>query len=160
MILTTLPAFVSGCLPPDTPTPEAHTFTRLQTLPLPEGYTWISHHPLHDQPSYTYGISTLQIKENQHSFAVHKHFPLLAPALVHWKNHCPQALEWQAWTPETDFLEAAFVRLDPELLLQKPDPEIPHLAALLQGLDPWECGLFSFFQPESIGEIIFNNWDK
>ncbi|MEM6297145.1 MAG: hypothetical protein AAF740_00480 [Bacteroidota bacterium] len=159
--IPSLPPFVSGCLPEHytLPNPDS-SFPLLNTLDLPEGMNWAKLHDLRNHSNFTYGVASLSIKSQTLEYVIHKHFPLLAPAKVSWRNKTPIAAEFTEWTPESDFLRKSFILLEPDWLLLKPEPDFPECKALLRDLDFWEFGQFSYFRPENVGEIIFNNWDK
>lgn len=155
-----LPPCVSGCCPPER-IPDAETFARLQQNPLPETLSWQALHPLQEAPRFTYGIAQLQYGQQVLDIAVHKWYSLFAPVRVEWRQEQPRALAFRNWqTQEREAFGTAFTLLEPDWLIQKPDPDIPVSQLLLRDLDDEEFARFSFFQPENIGEIVFNDWAK
>ncbi len=159
--IPSLPAFVSGCLPEHQQLPKPDSsFPLLTTLDLPEGMSWAKLHDLRNHPNFTYGVANLSVNGQTFECVLHKHFPLLAPAKVSWREEKPIAVEFTEWTKESTFLQKSFTLLEPRWLLLKPEPDFLECKILLRDLDFWEFGQFSYFRPENVGEIIFNNWNK
>lgn len=122
---------------------------------------WSRWEPLEASPNYTYGVVQLSTEQGQTlDMAAHKYFPLLAPVVAQWNDEGkPLALAFREWGEEAAFFRENFRLLEPEWLILKPDPHIPVAQRLLKDLRYEEFAQFSFFQPENIGEIVFNNWE-
>ena len=120
-----------------------------------------------DIPSKSYHLQLMKDQDGQGFFIfVNKYSPLIAFSKI-------DAINWEGWNGEGEMPQNHYVDMieltsyfhgmdviPVEVLLMPIDADEAESAVVVQQLQDAEFAEFSFFAPQNLGNLVFNNWPK
>lgn len=168
----TFPPNVTGFHSPSQPAPALRDLqdfhAKCQAVSALSMLEMVSFHDYSDEPNRSYH---LQLAKDSRSIGyiifVNKYAPLIAFAKI-------MASDWEGWNGSgnlptneyTDWQELAdifqpdFQTIPVKTLLLPIDADQPESAAVVQNLQDAEFAELSYFAPQNMGNLVFNNWKK
>jgi hypothetical protein len=107
------------------------------------------------RPPFNFHFALFERDKRQMGVLCHRDFPFVAFVNL--------PLHKQAYTEGEDLtlvFERFFEVLPAAFLRLRPNADHPETVASLQNLADEEFAQMAYFQPENIGQIIFNNWQE
>lgn len=115
--------------------------------------------------NYNYHYLSAKNKEEKFLIFFNKLYPIIAVSKILESNQASYSD-----LPKNEFVDVPslesyakqhqFILLRKELLEQKMDADIPVVQSIVGQLSQVEFAEFSYYEPQVIADIIFNNWDK
>ncbi|MFT5616812.1 MAG: hypothetical protein ACI85I_000026 [Arenicella sp.] len=120
-----------------------------------------------EQGNKSYHLQLIEKEGNAYFIFLNKYASFIAFSEILEEN-------WQSWNGEgelpknryidfpqlTKYFQTDFQIIPQEILLLPIDADNPKSAEVVQNLEDAEFAEFSYFAPQCLGNIVFNNWRK
>ena len=120
------------------------------------------------QPNYSYHVCFISWQDKGYFFFMNKYYYLAAFSQIEDME------EWQNWEegqllprnqytdiPQLhDILSTPWTILPEEMIIQKVDADNEISQKIVMNLQNAEFAEFSYWEPQNMGNILFNNWEK
>ena len=166
-----LPPNVSGFHNPETPAPSLLDVNEIQNfcevVTEGNGYRFIQFLDLRAQKNRSYHLAIIGKEQKQFLIFFNKYRKVIAFSEV--KEDFPKDYTGIGEMPRNEYLdledlEKAFgehyMVLPVHILMMPLDSDLSESAAVVKNLEDTEFGEFSFWVPQTIGQVVFNSWDK
>jgi hypothetical protein len=165
------PANITGFYNPNESAPkplELDTFkTICNTLKTVGDFDLIQFFDYSDDADKSYHLQLIEKEGKWYFIFLNKYSPLIAFSEIFEKN-------WSGWNgkeelPKNRYIDMPelakhfptdFQLIPQEILLLPIDADNPKSAEVVQNLKDAEFAEFSYFAPQCLGNIVFNNWKK
>lgn len=131
------------------------------------GYSLLRFIDLSNKPNRSYHLCCIQKGEHKGVIFLNKYHKVVAFSTLH--ENMPVYYDGSAEMPRNEFIDledlgSAFAQhymvLPVQVLLLPLDSDIPESAEVVQQLKDVEFGEFSYWVPQTIGQVVFNGWTK
>ena len=167
----TFPPNITGFHNPNKPAPnqiELDDFKAVcATIKAVESFELIRFFDYSEQENKSYHLQLIEKERKAYFIFLNKYVPFIAFSEIFEEN-------WKGWSgvgelpknryvdfPElAKYFQSDFQVIPQEILLLPIDADNPKSAAVVQKLEDAEFAEFSYFAPQCLGNIVFNNWKK
>lgn len=137
----------------------------LQGLPVTASWFLFNLEPYHH---YSYHLCHIEYGETSYLFFINKYAKIGALSKVHpsasiegW--HIDEELprnSYDDWKEGTRLLASHWAIVPPDILTLSVDADNPESQRIVSELQNEEFAQFAYWEPQNMGNILFNNWQK